>query len=227
MHVLFNFLHEKRGDFLKKVEELIIELSKCYDGEKGSLDFTTPFELLVAVMLSAQCTDARVNIVTKTLFKIANTPEKFAKMNIKEIEDLISSISFFRNKAKHIKECSIQIIENFNGTVPETMEELTSLSGIGRKSANVIMLEAFNKCEGIAVDTHVLRVSNRLNLVTSDNPLVVEKKLMEIYPEEIWGDLHLKLLFFGRYYCKAKNPECENGKECPFKGICKKNCQII
>ena len=150
---------------MKKVEELIIELSKCYDGEKGSLDFTTPFELLVAVMLSAQCTDARVNIVTKTLFKLANTPEQFAKMEIKEIENLISSISFFRNKAKHIKECSIQIIEKYNGIVPETMEELTTLSGIGRKSANVIMLEAFNKCEGIAVDTHALRLSKRLRFI--------------------------------------------------------------
>ena len=113
-------------------------------------------------MLSAQCTDARVNIVTKTLFKVANTPQKFSKMEISEIENLISSISFFRNKAKHIKECSIQIIENYNGIVPNTMEELTKLSGIGRKSANVIMLEAFNKCEGIAVDTHALRLSNRL-----------------------------------------------------------------
>ena len=150
---------------MKKVEELVIELSKCYDGEKGSLDFTTPFELLIAVMLSAQCTDARVNIVTKTLFKIANTPQKFAKMEIKEIENLISSISFYRNKAKHIKECSIQILENFNGIVPETMEELTTLSGIGRKSANVIMLEAFNKCEGIAVDTHALRLSKRLRSI--------------------------------------------------------------
>ena len=147
---------------MKKVEEIVIELSKHYDGEKGSLDFTTPFELLVAVMLSAQCTDARVNIVTKTLFKVANTPKQFAKMEIQDIEKLISSISFYKNKAKHIKECSIQIMEKFNGIVPETMEELTTLSGIGRKSANVIMLEAFNNCQGIAVDTHALRISNRL-----------------------------------------------------------------
>ena len=147
---------------MKKVEEIVIELSKYYDGEKGSLDFTTPFELLVAVMLSAQCTDARVNIVTKTLFKVANTPKQFAKMEIQDIEKLISSISFYKNKAKHIKECSIQIMEKFNGIVPETMDELTTLSGIGRKSANVIMLEAFNNCQGIAVDTHALRISNRL-----------------------------------------------------------------
>ena len=129
---------------MKKIDLIITELSKLYDGEKGSLDFTTPFELLIAVMLSAQCTDARVNIVTKDLFKIANTPEQFAKMNIKKIEKLISSISFYRNKAKHIKECSIQIVENFDGNVPQSMEELTSLAGIGRKSANVIMLEAFH-----------------------------------------------------------------------------------
>ena len=132
---------------MTKNELIIQELSKCYDGEKGSLDFTTPFELLIAVMLSAQCTDARVNVVTKNLFKICNTPEGFSKMNIKDIENLISSISFFRNKAKHIQECSIQLVENFKGVVPQSIEELTTLAGIGRKSANVIMLEAFNDCQ--------------------------------------------------------------------------------
>lgn len=203
---------------MKKVEELIIELSKCYDGEKGSLDFTTPFELLVAVMLSAQCTDARVNIVTKTLFKIANTPEKFAKMEIKEIEKLISSISFFRNKAKHIKECSIQIIENFNGNVPETMEELTSLSGIGRKSANVIMLEAFNKCEGIAVDTHALRISKRLGLSKEDEPLKVEKDLLKKIPKKYWRLMNHLLVYHGRAVCTAQKPKCE---DCTVKRFCK------
>ena len=171
---------------MKKVEELILELNKCYDGNKGSLDFTTPFELLVAVMLSAQCTDARVNIVTKSLFKIANTPEQFAKMKVEDIEKLISSISFYKNKAKHIKECSIQIIEKYGGKVPETMEELTTLSGIGRKSANVIMLEAFNNCQGIAVDTHALRLSNRLGLSKETDPLKVEQDLLKKIPKKYW-----------------------------------------
>ena len=203
---------------MKKVEELIIELSKCYDGEKGSLDFTTPFELLVAVMLSAQCTDARVNVVTKTLFEVANTPEKFAKMEIKEIENLISSISFFRNKAKHIKECSIQIMENFGGIVPETMEELTTLSGIGRKSANVIMLEAFNKCEGIAVDTHALRLSNRLGLSKEDDPLKVEQDLLKKIPKKYWRLMNHLLVYHGRAICTAQKPKCD---ECKVKKFCK------
>lgn len=148
----------------QRIETIIHELSKCYDGEKGSLDFTTPFELLVAVMLSAQCTDVRVNIVTKDLFKVANTPEQFANMKEKEIEKLISSISFYKNKAKHIKEASIQIIEKYDGKVPSEMEELITLPGVGRKTANVVMLEAFDNCQGIAVDTHALRLSHRLRL---------------------------------------------------------------
>lgn len=212
--------HNKRGEIMKKteIENFIIELSKCYDGEKGSLDFTTPFELLVAVMLSAQCTDARVNIVTKTLFKKANTPEKFAKMDTKDIENLISSISFFRNKAKHIKECSIQIIENFNGIVPETMEELTTLSGIGRKSANVIMLEAFNKCEGIAVDTHALRLSNRLGLSRNTEASKVEQDLLKKIPKKYWRLMNHLLVYHGRAVCSAQNPKCD---KCTISVYCK------
>lgn len=203
---------------MKKIEELIIELSKCYDGEKGSLDFTTPFELLIAVMLSAQCTDARVNIVTKSLFKVANTPEKFAEMEIKEIENLISSISFFRNKAKHIKECSIQIIKKYNGIVPDNMNELTTLSGIGRKSANVIMLEAFDKCEGIAVDTHALRLSNRLGLSKEKDAQKVEKDLLKKIPKKYWRLMNHLLVYHGRAICSAQKPKCN---ECTIKKFCK------
>ena len=194
---------------MKKVEELILELNKIYDGEKGSLDFTTPFELLIAVMLSAQCTDARVNIVTKTLFKVANTPEAFAKMDVKDIEKLISSISFYKNKSKHIKECSIQLIENFNGIVPQTMEELTTLSGIGRKSANVIMLEAFNNCQGIAVDTHALRLSNRLGLSKETDPLKVEQDLLKKIPQKYWVLVNHLLVYHGREICDARKPKCD------------------
>ena len=199
---------------MKKTEELINELSKCYDGEKGSLDFNTPFELLVAVMLSAQCTDARVNIVTKDLFKVANTPQDFAKMDIKEIEKLISSISFYRNKSKHIKECSIQIVEKYNGVVPSSMEELTTLSGIGRKSANVIMLEAFNDCQGIAVDTHAHRLSNRLGLSDENDPNKIEQDLLRKIPKKYWRLMNHLLVYHGREICKAKNPLCD---KCPFK----------
>ena len=202
-----------------EIEEFILELSKCYDGEKGSLDFTSPFELLVAVMLSAQCTDARINIVTKDLFKVANTPQQFAKMNTKEIEKLISSISFYRNKAKHIKECSIQIIEKYNGIVPNEMEDLTTLSGIGRKSANVIMLEAFNKCEGIAVDTHALRLSNRLGLSKEKEASKVEQDLLKKIPKKYWPLMNHLLVYHGRAICTAQKPKCD---ECSVKRFCKK-----
>lgn len=203
---------------MKDIEKIVNELAKCYDGEKGSLDFTTPFELLVAVMLSAQCTDARVNIVTKDLFKVANTPEQFSKMTVKRIEKLISSISFYRNKAKHIKECSIQIIENFDGKVPETMEELTTLAGIGRKSANVIMLEAFNNCQGIAVDTHALRISNRLGLSKETDASKVEQDLLKKIPKKHWRLMNHLLVYHGRAICDARKPKCE---ECTISAYCK------
>ena len=193
---------------MKNIEKIINELSKIYDGTKGSLDHSSPFELLVAVMLSAQCTDARVNIVTKTLFKVANTPEQFAKMEISEIEKLISSISFYKNKAKHIKACSTQIIENFNGVVPSTMEELTTLAGIGRKSANVIMLEAFNNCKGIAVDTHALRLSNRLGLSAQKDASKVEKDLLKKIPKKYWPLMNHLLVYHGRAIKKKKKPKC-------------------
>ena len=203
---------------MKKVEEIIIELSKYYDGKKGSLDFTTPFELLVAVMLSAQCTDARVNIVTKSMFSVANTPEQFAKMDVTEIEKLISSISFYKNKAKHIKECSIQILENYGGKVPKTMEELTSLSGIGRKSANVIMLEAFRDCQGIAIDTHAHRISNRLGISDKDDPLKVEQDLLKKIPKKYWELVNHLLVYHGREICDARKPKCDI---CPVITYCK------
>ncbi len=203
---------------MKKVENIVVELSKLYDGEKGSLDFETPFELLVAVMLAAQCTDARVNIVTKELFKVANTPEQFAKMNINKIEKLISSISFYRNKAKHLKQASIQIVENFNGIVPSTMEELTSLAGIGRKSANVIMLEAFNNCQGIAVDTHAMRISNRLGLSNENDASKVEQDLLKKFPKKYWRVMNHLLVYHGRAVCDARKPKCE---ECTISSSCK------
>lgn len=205
-------------DKVKKIENIILELSKYYDAEKGSLDFNTPFELLVAVMLSAQCTDSRVNIVTKKLFKVANTPQSFANMEVKEIEKLISSISFYKNKAKHIKECSIQIIDKYNGKVPESMEELISLSGIGRKSANVIMLEAFNNCQGIAVDTHAHRISNRLGLSDKDDPLKVEQDLLKKIPKKYWAVVNHLLVYHGREICDARKPKCDI---CPVLGYCK------
>lgn len=204
---------------MKKVENLIIELSKCYDGEKGSLDFTTPFELLVAVILSAQCTDARVNIVTKELFKVANTPEAFAKLDIKKLEKLISSISFYKNKSKHIKECAQQILEKYNGEVPNSMEELITLSGVGRKTANVVLLEAFGNCQGIAVDTHALRLSHRFGLSKEEEASKVEQDLLKKIPKKYWPLMNHLFVYHGRAVCSAKNPKCE---ECTVRKYCKK-----
>ena len=205
----------KKERALKAVEIL----KELYPQAICSLNASNPFELLVAVRLSAQCTDARVNIVTKDLFKVANTPQQFAKMDIKEIEKLISSISFYRNKAKHIKECSIQIIEKYNGIVPNEMEDLTTLSGIGRKSANVIMLEAFNKCEGIAVDTHALRLSNRLGLSKEKEASKVEQDLLKKIPKKYWPLMNHLLVYHGRAICTAQKPKCD---ECTIKRFCKK-----
>ena len=204
---------------MTKTEELILELSKTYDGEKGSLDFQSPFELVIAVMLSAQCTDARVNIVTKKMFQKYNTPADFAQMKVTDIEKMISSISFYKNKAKHIKECSKQIMIEFHGEVPSTMEELTTLAGIGRKSANVIMLEAFGKCEGIAIDTHALRLSNRLGLSKADTPQRVEQDLLKKIPRKYWRLMNHLLVYHGRAICTAQKPKCDI---CTVKSYCKR-----
>ena len=172
---------------MTKNNELIMEeLTRLYGGVDNFLKFSTPFELTIAVMLSAQCTDERVNKVTEEMFKKANTPEQFAKMKVEEIEKMIGSISYFHTKAKHIKECSTQIMENFGGEVPSNMKDLMSLSGIGRKSANVIMLEAFDDCQGIAVDTHVFRISKRLGLSSKNEPQKVEQDLLKSHSNYTW-----------------------------------------
>lgn len=198
-------------DFLKELDKLIPE-PKC------ELEYSSPYELLVAVILSAQCTDKRVVSVTKELFKEYNTPQKMITLKQEELEEKIHSCGFYHNKAKNILSMSRALIERFNGQVPESVEELESLAGVGRKTANVVYSEAF-KGNAIAVDTHVLRVSNRLGFVKSDNPLVCERALMEKFNEETWGKLHLQLVLFGRYYCKSQNPNC---KDCPFINDCNK-----
>ena len=168
--------------------------------------------------MSAQCTDARVNIVTKDLFKVANTPEAFAKMNIKKLEKLVSSISFYKNKSKHIKECAQQIIEKYNGEVPNSMEELITLSGVGRKTANVVLLEAFDNCQGIAVDTHALRLSHRFGLSKEEDPSKVEQDLLKKIPKKYWRLMNHLLVYHGRAICTAKNPKCD---ECTVRKCCK------
>ena len=203
---------------MKNSEKIMEELVKLYGGVDNFLNFNTPFELAIAVMLSAQCTDDRVNKVTKEMFKKANTPEQFAKLSVEEIEEMVGSISYFHTKARHIKECSQQIIDNYGGELPHTMEELTTLSGIGRKSANVIMLEAFNDCQGIAVDTHVFRISKRLGLSDKNEPKKVEQDLLKEFPKKYWPLVNHILISHGRKVCKAINPKCE---DCTISKYCK------
>jgi endonuclease-3 len=169
-------------------------------------------------MLSAQCTDERVNKVTKEMYKKVNTPKGFAKMKVEDIEKMISSISYYHTKAKHIKECSTQIMENYGGQVPNNMKDLMTLSGIGRKSANVIMLEAFNDCQGIAVDTHVFRISKRLGLSDKNEPQKVEQDLLKLYPKKYWPLVNHILISHGRNVCKAQSPDCKN---CTISQYCK------
>ena len=201
----------------EKVIKILEILRKKFGNPKCALDYDTPFELLVAVILSAQCTDIRVNIVTKNLFKIANTPKDFASMPLIEIEELIRSTGFFRNKAKNIKICSEQLLENYGGEIPKTMEELTGLAGVGRKTANVVRGEIWGLADGITVDTHVRRLTNLIGLVKNEDPIKIEKELMEIVPKKDWIDFSHLLILQGRDCCIARRPQCER---CEIKNYC-------
>ena len=190
------------------------ELDKMFPNPNCELNFRSPFELLVAVILSAQCTDKRVNLVTNELFKKYRTPQDFVDIPLEELEKLIHSCGFYHNKALNIKKMAKDVVGRFGGEVPKTLEELTSLSGVGRKTANVVIAEAFGG-DAIAVDTHVLRTANRLGIVKSDDPFKVEKSIMSIFKNERWSTLHFQMVLFGRYKCKALRPECNviEGKE--------------
>ncbi|MBU1053263.1 MAG: endonuclease III [Proteobacteria bacterium] len=201
---------------LARTDKIIKILTKRYPDVKTQLNYNTPFELLVATILSAQCTDKRVNIVTKSLFDKLNTPYDFAKAPDELIEKLIRSTGFFRNKAKNIKNCSKEIIEKYDGRVPDSIEELTGLSGVGRKTANVVLGAAFG-IPGIVVDTHVARISQRLSLSVNKDPVKIEFDLMKIIPQTKWNDFCLRLIYFGREICKARKPLCPI---CPLQKLC-------
>lgn len=203
---------------MKKEIEIIEILKKLYPDAKCSLDFKTPFQMMVAVVLSAQCTDARVNQITPSIFEKYPEPKDFTNMDISLLEQLIHSCGFYKNKAKNIKAASEIIVNKYNGVLPNTMEELTSLPGVGRKSANVIMLEAFNNPQGIAVDTHAKRISNRLGFSEKNDPLQIEEDLLKIFPKKYYYDINHLLVWHGRNLCKAKKPDCNN---CPLKKYCK------
>ena len=203
----------KKADAIKFVELL----KATYPDATCSLNFNTPFELVVAVMLSAQCTDERVNITTPKLFECCKTIQDFANIDINELEEIIHPCGFYKNKAKNIKLCAKQVLENFNGVVPKTMDELLSLAGVGRKSANVILLEVFGIAEGVAVDTHAKRISNLVGLSKESEPEKIEKDLVKLFPKEYLKDLNHLLMWHGRNTCIARKPKCDN---CTVKSFC-------
>ena len=202
----------------KKDAIKVVEILKnTYPDAKCSLDFKTPFEMLVAVCLSAQCTDDRVNKTTPAIFARFDTPEEFANADIKELEALVHPCGFYKNKAKNLKAAGQKIVADFNGKVPNTMEELMEIPGVGRKSANVIMLEAFNMPQGIAVDTHCKRIANRLGLSSETEPSKIEQDLLKILPQKYYKDINHVFIWHGRNTCTSQNPKCST---CPVRDYC-------
>lgn len=196
----------------------VIKILKAYYPDaKCSLDFETPFQMVVATILSAQCTDERVNKTTPSIFPYYSTPEDFARIDIKVLEDLVHPCGFYKNKAKNIKACAQKIIDVFNGVVPKTAEELMSLPGVGRKTANVVMLEAFGIAQGIAVDTHAKRISNLIGFSKEVDPLKIEQDLLKIFPKKYLKDINHLFVWHGRNTCIARRPQCE---KCPVRDYC-------
>jgi endonuclease-3 len=208
---------EITNDVKKRALKTIRLLEKEHSDAEIALAFKNPLELLISTVLSAQCTDKRVNIVTKTLFKKYETLEDYAKADIKELEQDIRSTGFYHNKARHIKKCCQMLIEKFGSQVPRTMEELLELPGVARKTANIVLSNVFGIVEGIAVDTHVRRLSERLGLTQNKNQDKIEQDLMKIVPKEMWMRFSDLLVFHGRRICMAKKPKCG---ECVLNKIC-------
>lgn len=202
---------KRTGEILALLDEHYTREYKCY------LNHDTPWQLLIATILSAQCTDARVNIVTKDLFKKYDTLDKFANAELKELEQDIKPTGFYHNKAKNIILCTKALVERHGGEVPQDIEELTQLAGVGRKTANVIRGNIYNE-PSIVVDTHVKRISKRLGLTKEDDPVKIEYELMKVLPKEHWILYNIQIITFGRQICFARSPKCE---ECFLKKYCK------
>jgi endonuclease-3 len=197
--------------------DLILDLlAKAYPDAKVGLDFTTPLELLIATILSAQCTDERVNIVTKTLFAKYRSPEDYVSVPLEELEIDVKSTGFYRNKAKNIQTCCQQLMERFGGVVPTTLDELVTLAGVGRKTANCVLSNCFD-IPGITVDTHVTRISNLLKLVDSQDAVKIEFALMKLMPDERWNAFDHLIITHGRRTCIARRPQCQ---DCVIRDLC-------
>lgn len=200
-----------------RVEKIIEILEIQYPSAKTALNFTNPLEILIATILSAQTTDVTVNAVTKELFKRYQTAKDYANANIEELEQVVHSTGFYHNKAKNIQKCCQLLVEKFQSQVPKTMEELLELPGVARKTANIVLYNAFGVTAGIAIDTHVTRLSQRLGLTQQKDQNKIEKDLMQITPKEKWMPLTDLLIFHGRKVCNAKKPHCE---VCVLNKIC-------
>lgn len=195
---------------------------RYYPDAHCALDHRNPFELLVATVLSAQCTDERVNMVTPALFEKFPTPQAMAKAKLSELETLVRSTGFYKNKAKNLKSCAQDLVEKHKGKIPQDLESLVELAGVGRKTANVVLGNAFDIPSGIVVDTHVTRLSNRLGWVKTENAVLIEKQLCKEVPQEDWIMLSHYLISHGRAVCKARKPDCAHcflEETCPKKGV--------
>lgn len=200
---------------------LLMQLPQLYPDAHCALEFQNPLELLVATILSAQCTDKRVNIVTKTLFARLKSLEDYANISQEELETLIYSTGFYRNKAKNIRTCARQLLEIHHGIIPQDLDTLASLAGVGRKTANVLLGNAFGINAGMVVDTHIGRLSRRLGLTTATNPIKIEQDLMALFPQESWMNLSHWLISHGRAICQSRKPDCllcPLAHECPSAG---------
>jgi len=209
----------------EQIVAIIAELRRLYPDAKCSLDFSTPLQLLIAPQLAAQCTDERVNVVTKDLFRKYRSVEDFATVSQEELEQDIKSTGFYRNKAKNIRAACQRIITDFGGEVPHTMKDLLSLPGVARKTANVVLGNAFGIVEGYIVDTHNMRLSRRFGWTTSEDPVKIEQALMRIIPQKDWLDLSHFLIYHGRAVCAARKPLCEQctlAKLCPSAFVAQK-----
>ncbi|ACV38335.1 endonuclease III [Leptotrichia buccalis] len=204
----------------ERLKKIFPILKEKFGEPKAALEFETPYQLMVAVILSAQCTDARVNIVTKELFKVVKEPADIRKMNQETLEKYIKSTGFYKNKAKNIKLNAEMMLDKYKDIIPKKLEELIELPGVGRKTANVVLGELWNIREGIVVDTHVKRLSNRIGFVKNDNPEIIERELMKFIPKKYWFVYSHYLILHGRDKCIARKPKCEI---CEIRDYCKYN----
>ena len=208
---------ETLDDKKERVKKIIELLGKEYPDAKTALHYSSPLEILVATILSAQSTDKQVNVVTKSLFKKYKTAKDYADADLSELEQDIKSTGFYHNKAKHLKNAAKLLVEKYDGKVPQSMDKLVELQGVARKTANIVLSNAYGIVVGVAVDTHVKRLSQRLGLTDNTNPDKIEKDLMEIVPKSQWERITNLLIFHGRNVCTARKPNC---KECTLNKLC-------